>query len=69
MKAGAKENDLLQRLRTDPVFRGIDFDQLLEPRNFVGRAPEQVAEFLEQEVAPIRQRHEGLLNQSAEVDV
>src|SRR5438552_3232742 len=69
MKAGAKENDLLPRLRTDPVFRGIDFDQLLEPRNFVGRAPEQVAEFLEQEVAPIRQRYQNLLNQNAEVDL
>ena len=69
LKAGAKENDLLERLRADPVFRGIDFGQLLEQRNFVGRAPAQVAEFLEQEVAPIRQRYQNLLNQSAEVDV
>ena len=69
LKAGAKENDLLERLRVDPVFRGIDFDQLLEQRNFVGRAPAQVAEFLEQEVAPIRQRYQNLLNQNAEVDL
>jgi adenylosuccinate lyase len=69
LKAGAKKNDLLERLRADEAFRGIDFDQFLEQRNFVGRAPEQVAEFLEQEVAPIRQRYQGLLNQSAEVDV
>jgi adenylosuccinate lyase len=47
----------------------MDFDQLLEPRNFVGRAPEQVAEFLAHEIAPIRERHPHLLNQSAEVEV
>lgn len=69
LKAGGKENDLLERLRGDPVFRGLDFDHLLEQRNFVGRAPEQVAEFLEQEVAPVRQRYQHLLNQSAEVEV
>jgi adenylosuccinate lyase len=69
LKAGGKGNDLLERLRADSVFVGLDFEQLLEPNNLVGRAPQQVAEFLEQEVAPIRERYKHLLNQSAEIDV
>jgi adenylosuccinate lyase len=69
LKAGGKGNDLVERLRADPVFRGVDFDQLLEPANFVGRAPQQVAEFIEQEIVPIRLRYQHLLNQSVEVDV
>lgn len=68
-KAGSKENDLVERLRADPIFRGIDFDQLLQQGNFVGRAPQQVAEFIEQEVVPIRQRYQHLLDQNAAVDV
>jgi adenylosuccinate lyase len=69
LKAGGKENDLVARLRADPIFRNLDFDRLLEQSNFIGRAPQQVAEFIEQEVIPIRSRYQNLLNQSAEVDV
>jgi adenylosuccinate lyase len=69
LKAGEKNNDLIERLQTDPVFRGIDFDRLLERSNFVGRAPQQVAEFIEEEIAPIRERYRHLLNQRAEVSV
>jgi adenylosuccinate lyase len=69
LKAGGKVNDLVDRLCADPIFRGIDFERLLEQGNFVGRAPQQVAEFIEQEVVPIRQRYEHLLHQSAEVNV
>jgi adenylosuccinate lyase len=69
LKAGGKVNNLMDRLRADPVFRGMDFDQLLERGNFVGRAPQQVAEFIEQEIVPIRQRYADLLHQNAEVTV
>jgi adenylosuccinate lyase len=69
IKAGERANNLLERLRSDPVFRGIDFDVLLQRSNFVGRAPEQVAEFIEQEIVPIRARYRHLLDQRAEVAV
>ena len=69
LKAGGKENDLMARLRSDPMFRNLDFDRLLEQSNFIGRAPQQVAEFIAQEVIPIRSRYQNLLNQSAEVHV
>ena len=32
-------NDLLARLAADPAFKGIDLQAALDPRKFVGRAP------------------------------
>ncbi|HLJ93541.1 MAG TPA: adenylosuccinate lyase, partial [Gemmataceae bacterium] len=69
LKAGGTKNDLLDRLRADPIFRGLAWEELLEQRHYIGRASEQVGEFLEQEIAPIRQRYQSLLNQKAEVEV
>ena len=43
-------NDLLDRLARDPAFARVDATALrreLEPRRYVGRAPEQVVEYLE----------------------
>jgi adenylosuccinate lyase len=57
LKGGAGANDLLDRLRSDPAFAGVDFEPLLDERQFVGRAPEQVDEFVATEVRPILQRY------------
>jgi adenylosuccinate lyase len=43
-------NDLLERLGGDPAFAGVDAARLraeLEPARYVGRAPEQVVEYVE----------------------
>jgi adenylosuccinate lyase len=69
LKAGSKRNDLIDRLRADPAFRLVDFDRVLDPSQFVGRAPQQVEEFMEQVVTPVRQRYVGLVNQDAEVSL
>jgi adenylosuccinate lyase len=69
LKAGAARNDLIDRLRSDPAFAHVDFEQVLRPRNFAGRAPEQVDEFVEQEIEPIRRHYQALLNQSAAIEV
>jgi adenylosuccinate lyase len=55
LKEGAPHNDLLERLASDSTlpFRATDFRRLLDPRRFVGRAPEQVDEFLRDVVDPI----------------
>jgi len=47
-------NDLLARLRDDPRFAPIHdrLDDLLDPRRFVGRAPDLTRRFLAEEVAP-----------------
>ncbi len=55
LKDGAERNDLLDRLAADPEF-GVsirDLEAALEPRRFVGRAPEQVDEFLREVVDPL----------------
>ena len=62
-------NDLIERLRADAGFAGLDWNAVLEPSQFVGRAPQQVDEFIRDEVGPIRKKFHRLLNQRAEVTV
>ncbi len=54
-------NDLLERIRLDPLFESVafDLDRLADPRAFVGRAPQQVTGFLESEVGPVLARWAG----------
>ncbi|HEX3869501.1 MAG TPA: adenylosuccinate lyase [Pirellulales bacterium] len=57
VKQQGLKNDLLERLRGDPKFAGVDLDGLLDPMQFVGRAPEQVDEFIAAVVEPIRKKY------------
>jgi len=59
VKAEGESNDLLERLKQDSVYAGIDIDALSEPSQFVGRAPEQVDDFIAEHVEPIRERYKG----------
>jgi len=54
VKQLGRDNDLIERIKADAYFAPIaeGFDALLEPTTFVGRAPEQVAEFIAEEVRP-----------------
>jgi adenylosuccinate lyase len=55
LKQGETKNDLIERLAADPAFAKIDLRQLLDPKAFVGRAAEQVDEFIANVINPIRQ--------------
>ena len=68
VKQEGKPNDLLERLARDPAFAGANLSGAIEPAQFVGRAPEQVDEFLAEVVAPIRARYKGEMP-AAEVKV
>jgi adenylosuccinate lyase len=57
VKEEGAENDLLTRLAADAAFAGVDLQAELNPSKFVGRAPQQVDEFLEAVVQPIRERY------------
>ena len=48
------ENDLIERVKNDPYFDPIkgQLDALLDPKSFIGRAPEQVDKFLVEWVRP-----------------
>lgn len=55
MKNGAESNDLIQRLGGDKSFglKMKDLEGAIDPRRFVGRAPEQVDEFLRDVITPL----------------
>ncbi len=65
---GAK-NDLLSRLAAEAAFKNVDVKAALDARQFVGRAPEQVDEFLVEIVEPIRGRYRNVLEAEAEIRV
>ena len=69
IKGEGAANDLLDRLRGDEGFAGIDIEAVMEPSGFVGRSPEQVAGFVAEQVEPVRRRYPGALKQSREVHV
>lgn len=69
MKEKGGTNDLIDRLQADPVFAGVDFAPVLNEANFVGRAPQQVDEFLADVIQPIRDRFPQLLEQSAAIEI
>ncbi len=53
VKQEGRPNDLLERLAADPAFAQVDVAAAIDPASFVGRAPEQVDEFLASVVEPI----------------
>jgi adenylosuccinate lyase len=69
VKQEAQPNDLLARLKADPTYAQLDIDALLDPLAFVGRAPQQVDEFVREVIGPIRTRYNSLPSMSAEVNV
>ena len=69
VKQEGGQNDLISRLAADKAFAGVDLEAVLDPTQFVGRAPEQVDEFLAEVVAPIRQKYAGTSGSNAEVNV
>ena len=59
VKLGGGQNDLIDRIVADPLFpltRG-EIEEQMAPEKYVGRAPSQVTEFLDQEVAPLLARY------------
>lgn len=64
MEAGKKvkmegaENDLLERLKRDPLFIKIAhrMDDIVNPKAFIGRAPEQTEEFIREAVQPVLEK-------------
>jgi adenylosuccinate lyase len=61
IKNEGRENDLWERLSHDPAFSGIDMKAALDATAFVGRSPEQVDEFLAEQIEPVRRRYGDIL--------
>ena len=71
VKEEGGENDLLERIASDPIF-GVTMEELEEimlPEKYVGRAPQQTEDFLNHEVANALQKYEDLKVEQAEINV
>ncbi len=69
VKLEGKENDLLDRLRKDEAFAAVDVKAATNPKDFIGRAPQQVDEFIKAYVTPIRRRYRKVLSRDSELSV
>lgn len=66
VKVEGKANDLLERIANDKSF-GLTLEELqsiMDAKNFVGRAPQQTEEFIENIVKPILEENKELLDNS-----
>ena len=63
------KNDLMDRVAADPAFARVDLTCVLDPAQFVGRAPQQVDEFLAERIEPIRAKYGDRLATDADLRV
>ncbi len=77
MEAGANvkqkglDNNLLELIANDEAFNMSleDLQKTMNPSKYVGRSPEQVDEFLANEINPILEANKDILGMSAEINV
>jgi adenylosuccinate lyase len=71
VKEEGKPNDLIDRIAADPAFNISKeaLQKVLKPENYVGRAPEQTLEFLNEVIKPILSANKDELGLKAEINV
>lgn len=71
VKLDGKANDLIDLLKKDDYFKPIHakLDNLMDSRQYIGRAPNQVEEFHQAVVAPILNRYKEHLGVMSKVEV
>jgi adenylosuccinate lyase len=69
VKKFGKPNDLIERLKGDLAFAKVDFKKVLNPSDYIGRAPRQVDEFIKDIVAPVRRKYRRQLDRKVELKV
>lgn len=71
VKVEGKENNLAELIAADPAF-GLTVEEItshFEPKNFVGRAPQQVEDYLNEYVKPVIESNKELLGIEVEINV
>lgn len=55
VKGDGAENDLLDRIKADPRFKAVhtEIEKLIDPKLFIGRAEQQVDDFVNIHLKPI----------------
>ncbi len=69
VKEFGKANDLIERLKSDSAFAKVDFSKVLNAKDYVGRAPEQVTDFVNEVVKPAIRKYRGKINKKTELKV
>ena len=69
VKQEGRLNDLIVRLKNDTAFSKVDFKTVLDPSAYIGRAPEQVDEYINDIIVPIRRRYRKQLKRKVELKV
>jgi len=71
IKVMGGENDLIARIAADPAFglTEAELEGILQPNKYVGRAPQQVTEFLDQWVKPVIDNNKELLQANVQLRV
>jgi adenylosuccinate lyase len=64
-----RPNDLVGRLKADMAFAKVDFEKILNPDAYIGRAPKQVDEFIRSAVTPIRNKYRKAMARKVELKV
>ncbi len=71
VKVEGGENDLLERIADDEIF-GVTLEELkgiLSPEKYVGRAPEQTADFINEVVKPLLDKYNEIPEEKAEISI
>ena len=66
VKQQGSDNDLITRLQQDPCFAAVDLAGTLDASRYVGRAPEQVDQFILECVEPVRNKYAADLKGASE---
>lgn len=66
VKEHGQANDLIERLAGDEAFAKVDLTGALDPAKFIGRAPQQVDQFVAEIVEPIRKKYAADLSRTGE---
>jgi len=69
VKKLGKPNDLIGRLKADIAFSKVNFEKVLDPKSYIGRAPQQVDEFIRDIVTPLCRKYRKELNQKVDLKV
>jgi len=71
VKLEGLDNDLIERILSDERF-GLgkeDLQNTLDPKHYIGRAPQQVVEFITEEIDPLISHYENSAYQKSDITV
>ena len=71
VKVEGLENNLIDLIKQDELFKPVwsQLDDILDAKKFIGRAPSQVCEFIENEIDPILNKNAEFLGEKGDVRI